>query len=92
MGCPLVGADYVGTCRGDRLCGCDSHGDGKLGWARTVGVSPPPDLSPAGDALSLLQVDAGSEPAFRESRDWLHFDNCASSISCWSISKANLYI
>lgn len=55
MGCPLVGADYVGTCHGDRLHGGgDSRGDGDVGRARTVGVSPPSDLGPAGDALSLL--------------------------------------
>lgn len=83
MGCPLVRADYVGTCHSDRPPGCNSHRNDDVGWARTVGVSASPDLSPAGDApicCRLMQVQNPPLESFI-------FDNCASSISCWSIPK-----
>lgn len=54
MGCPLVGADYVGTRHADRLRGCDScggdddeGGGGGGGEGCALGVSAPPDPQPS---------------------------------------------
>lgn len=52
MGCPLVGADYVGTRHADRLRGCDSCGGGMMTWEGggegcALGVSAPPDPQPS---------------------------------------------
>lgn len=88
MGCPLVRADYVGTCHSDRPPGCNSRRNGDVGRAGTVGVSAPPDLSPAGDApICCRSMQVQNLPLESIATGFL-FENCASSISCWSISKA----
>lgn len=85
MGCPLVGADYVGTCH--RLRGCNSRGNDDVGRAQTVGILAPPDLSPAGDTPICCRSMQVQNPLLESPATGFIFDNCASSIGCWSISE-----
>lgn len=87
MGCPLVRADYVGTCHSDRPPGCNSRRNDDVGRAETVGVSAPPDLSPAGDAPICCRSMQVQNPPSESPATGFIFDYCASSISCRSISE-----
>lgn len=87
MGCPLVRADYVGTCHSDRPPGCNSRRNDDVGRARTVGVSSPPDLSPAGDAPICCRSIQVQNPPLKSPATGFIFDNYAIFISCSSISK-----